>query len=690
MRRRHFGWCVTACMVAVASGSARAFDWQTTPPERVGLSRSALDAMRANLERRGTQALLIIRHDQIGYEWYASGAGRNRRHYTASLAKALVGGTSLALAISDGLLGPDDPAWRYIRAWKNDPRRARITIRHLATHSAGIEDADIPGTAHADLPGWKGAFWRREPDPFSIARDQAPVVFDPGSQFAYSNTGMAMLAYAVTASLRATKTPDLRSFLRERIMTPIGVPDAEWSIGYGRTYTVDGLPLVANWGGGGYSPNAVARVGRLFLHAGRWEDRQLIRRAVVEQVLKDAGTPTPARVPPEGPFPRSGLAWYVNRDGVWPEVPRDAFAGAGAGNQVLLVVPSLDLIVVRNGGQLEANNFWGGLEKHLFNPIMAAIQPTATSAIPVSPVIRGIAFGPVESTIRRAVGSDNWPITWGDDDALYTVYGDGWGFEPRTEEKLSQGFARITGRPSDFHGVNIRSPSGERLGDGANGPKASGLLMVEGVLYMWVRNTGNATLAWSDDRGRSWEWGFRLTESFGCPTFLNYGRNYAGARDEYVYVYSSDGPSAYVAYDHVVLARMPKGRIRDRSAYQFFRGLDAAGHPTWTDDSAERGPILSRPGGCERIDVAYHPELGRYLMALSFNHAGGWGLFDAPTPWGPWTRAFVTRDWGLNDTHGYRLPSKWLDSEARVGWMVFSGRGQDDAFCVRSYRILRR
>ena len=27
------------------------------------------------------------------------------------------------------------------------------------------------------LPGWKGAFWRREPDPFSIAVRHAPVLF---------------------------------------------------------------------------------------------------------------------------------------------------------------------------------------------------------------------------------------------------------------------------------------------------------------------------------------------------------------------------------------------------------------------------------------------------------------------------------------------------------------------------------
>ena len=38
---------------------------------------------------------------------------------------------------------------------------------------------------------------------------------------------------------------DVRTLLRDRIMRPIGVRDEDWSIGYGATYTVDGLPLVA-------------------------------------------------------------------------------------------------------------------------------------------------------------------------------------------------------------------------------------------------------------------------------------------------------------------------------------------------------------------------------------------------------------------------------------------------------------
>ena len=60
---------------------------------------------------------------------------------------------------------------------------------------------------HMTLPGWKGAFWRREPNPFTTARDDAPVIFPPGSQYAYSNPGIGMLGYAIAAALRVVDGP---------------------------------------------------------------------------------------------------------------------------------------------------------------------------------------------------------------------------------------------------------------------------------------------------------------------------------------------------------------------------------------------------------------------------------------------------------------------------------------------------
>ncbi|MHC4586917.1 MAG: serine hydrolase domain-containing protein, partial [Planctomycetota bacterium] len=425
------------------------FEWKTASPESEGMSSEKLDATKDTLAAKGTKTLLVIRNDKIVYEWYASGLGPTKRHYTASLAKALVGGVSLMFALNDERLSIDEPACKYIPEWKGNPNKSKITIRHLATHSSGIEDAEQDEIPHFELPGWKGGFWKKDPDPFTLSRDKAPIIFLPGTQFAYSNPGMAMLSYAVTASLQGTKHTDMRTLLRERIMRPIGVKDDEWSVGYGQTYKVNGLNLVANWGGGSYTARAVARVGRLMLRKGNWQGKQLIESKCVEEVVKYAGTPLPDR-PENGPNPGSGLGWWTNFDGVWTKVPRDAFGGAGAGNQVLLVVPSLDLIIVRNGSNLynpsEGEGFWGGLEKYLFNPVIEAIiEPP----YPRSSLIVKANFEPASSIVRKAKGSDNWPITWADDDNQYTAYGDGWGFEPKTKKKLSLGIAKITGSPPD-------------------------------------------------------------------------------------------------------------------------------------------------------------------------------------------------------------------------------------------------
>jgi CubicO group peptidase (beta-lactamase class C family) len=698
-------------LVIICSDYSRAgqggFEWQKASPEAEGMSSEVLDAARDVLSEKGTKTFLVIRNDKIVYEWYAPDFGPDKKHYTASLAKALVGGVSLMVALNDGRLSADDPACKYIPEWKADPQKSKITLRHLATHSSGIEDAEQDNIAHFELPGWKGQFWKQEPDPFTVSRDKAPVIFEPGTEYAYSNPGMAMLSYVITASLRSAKDTDVRTLLRERIMRPIGIKDSDWSIGYGKTFEVNGLNLVANWGGGGYTTRAVARVGRLMLRKGNWQGRRLVDPKWVEEVVKYAGTPLPNRVsrastprfeggtpstrPANHPAPASGLGWWTNFDGVWAKVPRDAFAGAGAGNQVLLVVPSLDLIVVRNGSDMydssKGEGFWTGIERYLFNPVMEAI---VGPPYPASPIIKGIVWAPVETIIRRASGSDNWPITWADDDNQYTAYGDGWGFEPKTKEKLSLGIAKITGSPPDFRGVNIRTESGEHMGQGAAGAKASGMLMVDGVLYMLVRNTGNSQVALSIDYGKTWTWcDWKFTESFSSPAFLNFGKNYAGARDGFVYVYSHNSDSAYEPADEMVMARVPKNGIRNRAAYEFFKGLDEQGGPAWTKDIRQRGAVFVNPGNCYRSQVSYNAGLKRYLWCQILpaskhpqgtRFQGGFGIYDAPEPWGPWTTVYHTEQWDVGPGETSSFPTKWISADGKTCHLLFSG---DDCFSVR-------
>jgi hypothetical protein len=430
------------------------------------------------------------------------------------------------------------------------------------------------------------------------------------------------------------------------------------------------------------------------LHKGNWQGHQVIDSTWVERATAYTGAHLPPRDPKQ-PAPASTMCWYSNFDGVWPEAPRDTYLGAGANNQVLIVIPSLHMILVRYGRDMydpaKGEGFYYGIEKYLVNMVMEAL---IAPPYPQSTAINGVRFSPVSTIVRDAKGSDNWPITWADDNNMYTAYGDGRGFEPHTDKKLSLGLAKIVGDPNGFKGINIQSESGEQIGQGEKGKKASGMLMVDGTLYMLVRNANHAgeesQLAWSDDHGKTWSYGkWLFTKSFGSPTFLNFGENYQGARDNYVYIYSNDETSAYKTADRMVMARVPKDKIKQRGAYEFFKDLNANGDPEWTKDVKERGGVFVNPAGCYRSGISYNAGLKRYLWCqiLEPSHdprgsrfQGGFGIYEAPQPWGPWRTVFYTKDWDVGPGETSCFPPKWMSSDGKTCYLLFSG---DDCFSVR-------
>jgi len=301
-----------------------------------------------------------------------------------------------------------------------------------------------------------------------------------------------------------------------------------------------------------------------------------------------------------------------------------------------------------------------------------------------------VEWAPPGTVVRDAAGSDNWPMTWADDDHQYTAFGDGWGFEKKPgEKKLSVRIARIEGAPPAVKGIDIPAPTIEATGDDVRGQKASGMLCVEGVLYAWLRNAGNSVLAWSKDHGKTWERAdWKFTTSFGCPTFLNAGRDYAGAADDFVYVYSFDADSAYTPADGYVLARVARGRIRDRSAYEFFAGRHAD-KDLWSPDIAKRRHILENPGRCYRLNVTYVPPLKRYLLVQTILARGakadkGLAIYDSPTPFGPWTTAFYAEKWDIDAGDSAVIPAKWIGADGKSAYLVFAG---EDNFCVRKMTL---
>lgn len=673
-------------LVLAASGRAAEFPgakWPRASYAEAGLAEARLQQAR-DYALTGGGSGVIIRHGRQVMAW-----GDQAKLYDLKSSSKSIGVTLLGVALLEGKVGLDDPAIRHQPDLGVPPESnrdtgwlPRVTLRHLANQSAGFEK-----------PGGYGR-----------------VQFEPGTRWHYSDAGPNWLAECLTLVYRR----DLNEVMFERVFTPLGIApsDIRWRPHAYRPRELAGV--ARREFGSGFQANvqAMARIGYLYLREGRWRERQILPAEFVRLARAPARENTGLEVYQD---PRHGnasahysLLWWNNGDGTIPGLPRDAFWSWGLHDSLILVVPSLDLVVARAGqGWKRTSDEHYDVLKPFFEPISAAtragprghgsaIKP-AGPPYPPSPVIKEITWAPAATILRRARGSDNWPMTWADDDALYTAYGDGNGFEPFVPAKLSLGFCRVTGSPPDFQGVNLSARGGEFRGDGRSGRKASGLLMVDGVLYLLARNLDNAQLAWSRDRGATWTWaGWKFTTSFGAPTFLNFGRNYAGARDDFVYVYSLDGDSAYEAADRMVLARVPKGRIAEQAAYEFFVALDPQGRPRWSRDPAQRGAVFTHPGNCYRSGVTYNAALRRYLWCQILPHSthpqgmrfqGGFGIYDAPEPWGPWTTAFYAETWDVGPGESSSLPTKWMSADGRTLHLVFSG---DDHFSVRQATIQTR
>jgi CubicO group peptidase (beta-lactamase class C family) len=506
----------------------------------------------------------VTRYGKLVMQW-----GDQERRYDLKSTTKSIGVTAVALALKDGKFESlQDPAGKYHPDFGVPPESNaqtgwldKITLFHLATQTAGFDK--------------RGGYTK--------------LMFAPGTKWAYSDGGPNWLAECVTLAYGR----DLQELMSDRVFGRLGISrsDLTWRSNAYRDKEINGVQRREFGSGIHANVNAMARIGYLYLRRGRWRNQQVIPASFVEiarNVPKAVGG-LPV-VKSETYFNASdhyGLLWWNNADGTMAKVPRDAYWSWGLYDSLIVVIPSLDIVAARAGKSL--NKQWSSSYTAIepfIEPIAMAAKAKDAPAYPPSPVIKGIEWAPADTIIRKASGSDNWPVTWADDGNQYSAYGDGWGFEPKTKKKLSLGVVKVVGSPTDFQGINVRTKTGERLGQGPNGAKASGMLMVDGVLYMMVRNTGNSQVAWSTDYGKTWKWcDWKFTTSFGAPSFLNFGKNYAGARDGFVYVYSQDAETAYDAADAMVMARVPKGKIRNRAAYEFFKGLDEvvrAGQRTFT------------------------------------------------------------------------------------------------------------
>jgi hypothetical protein len=312
--------------------------------------------------------------------------------------------------------------------------------------------------------------------------------------------------------------------------------------------------------------------------------------------------------------------------------------------------------------------------------------------------VAGIVFD-WSTYLELAPGSDNWPLTWCEDDHQYTSWGDGGGFGgTNLDGRVSLGFARIEGRYETFQVQNLWGGQDPVVDADFNG-KVTSMLCLDGVLYAWHSpGASEAAFDWqqlivSEDKGITWEENAipqsRVDGCVGCPGLpytINYGRNYAANRDGYVYTYwiEIQDPTLWdVQIPGVLwLTRAPVAgdAFTNTTSWEWLTGIGAGGSPSWGAE-VDRAPVLEDPDGFMRGSAIYVPGLDRYLMVTNHTarNMGNIAIREAPSPWGPWSVVLKDDNWPADDptapvgaefAFGNMSP-RWFSADGRSGVMVW-------------------
>jgi hypothetical protein len=230
---------------------------------------------------------------------------------------ALVG-----MAMQDGKLSLDQKG--LFPQWAGDAR-AEISVADLMAMSSGLEFNEDQGLV-ADPARME--FLER--DAAAFARDRA-LVAAPGMKFHYGSGSSVLLARIWQNAIGAAA----RSYPQERLFKPLGMTSAVLESDPSGTFLGEGF-LYAN-------AHDWVRFGEFLRLGGVWNGQQLLPPGFVDYMR----SPTPASDEGQGPVYGRGQVWLAWGQGF--DLPADTFMLEGHLRQVLAIIPSRKLVILRMG-----------------------------------------------------------------------------------------------------------------------------------------------------------------------------------------------------------------------------------------------------------------------------------------------------------------------------------------------------
>ena len=310
--------------------------WRTASPASQGMDGKRLDAMLAEIRsaKLPIDSVTVVRHGRVVLdssfgrfasgklgEPYASGRLHELQSATKSVTSMLLGialqekaETGITMKTPVLRLGASLPSYQVPK--HTDARKRAMTIENLLTMQSGLAwkeagYAYTPGSGNDLMTMFTTKNWTD----YVIDR---PMATQPGRRFVY-NTGASHLVSGVITILTGRPAAALAA---KRLFAPLGIRQYKWlTAPEGVTAGGFGLQL---------QPRDLAKLAFLYLHHGRWDGRQIVPAAWVEQSTTDQVA---------DPKYEYGYLWWLDR--------ADGYAYmAGLYGQLAVVDPGKDLVVV--------------------------------------------------------------------------------------------------------------------------------------------------------------------------------------------------------------------------------------------------------------------------------------------------------------------------------------------------------
>jgi len=286
-------------------------------PEGLGIPVAAVTALVDRLHDEGLDphALSIVSEGAVVFEtaWAPYTLERPVLVYSASK-------TYTALAIGfladEGRISLDDSVGDLL----GEPNPHGLTVRHLLTMNTGHSAAQIDAI---------------DEDPRGLLRIAPDRV--PGTQFAYNSPATHALSAIVTA---VTDEP-LTTYLRPRLLDPLGIGDRWMSTFGGIEHGASGFHLTVD---------DLARTGLTLAAGGRFAGRQVVPAWYVDEMTRPWSATADFNGPPALPGETNDWALGYGYQ-LWRS--RHGFRLDGAAGQFALVLPDQGLVMAYQGATLE-------------------------------------------------------------------------------------------------------------------------------------------------------------------------------------------------------------------------------------------------------------------------------------------------------------------------------------------------